>query len=94
MMNATQHPASNNWGNVRKDADKGIRTGEPSANYNAVKVLLSGSENESLGFVRRHAGNQAWLKLAAQIEGVKVKPRVAVTSFIAQLLRKMQGRAA
>lgn len=86
------HHASKNWGNRRKDSEKGIRTGEPTASRNAVKVLLSGSESESLEFVRRHADNRAWLKLADEIEFAKDKPRGAVTALIAALLRKTEGR--
>lgn len=88
------HTASKNWGNQRKNPEKGIRTGEPTASRNAVRVLLSGTEDESLEFVRRHAENQAWLKIADEIEFAKAKPRGSVTALIAALLRKMERREA
>ncbi len=93
-MNATTHHASKNWGNERKNPEQGIRTGEPGASRNAVKALLSGPESESLEFVRRHAENRAWLKLADEIEFSKPKPRGAVMALIAAYLRKMEGSIA
>ncbi len=81
------HHASKNWRNQRTAPLKGIRSGDPSANRNAVRVLISGSETESLDYVRRHAENAAWLKLADEIEFAKSSPRQAVLSLI-RLLRE------
>lgn len=89
-----KHHASNNWGNRRKDPEKGIRTGEPTASRNAVKVLLSGSESESLEFVRRHADNRAWLRLADEIEFAKDKPRGTVLTLIKAFRNDLEGRVA
>jgi len=65
---------------------KGIQTTTPpTANRNAVRALLSGPEPESLEFVRRHADNAAWLKLADEIEFAKTKPRKSVLAMIRTL---------
>jgi len=87
-----KHTASNNWGNVRKNPMQGIRVGDPTAHRMAVKVLLSGTELESLETVRRHRDNRAWLILADEIEFSSEKPRTAVLTLIREFLKATEGR--
>jgi len=77
-----KHTASNNWGNTRKNPMQGIRVGDPAANRMAVKVLMSGTESETLACVKRHRENVAWLKLADELEFSSKKPRTAVLTLV------------
>jgi len=69
---------------------KGIQVGVPTANRNAVRVLLSGTEAESLKWVRHHAENAEWLKLAMEIERDKTVRFSSVRKFIQALLSKLE----
>ncbi len=82
-----KHSASNNWGNVRVDPMKGIRVGEPTAHRQAVRVLISGTESETLACVTRHRDNRAWLLIAESME-----TRQAVLTLIRSYLGNTEGR--
>jgi len=69
---------------------KGIQVGVPTANRNAVRVLLSGTEAESLKWVSHHAENAEWLRLALEIERDKTVRFSSVRKLIQALLVKME----
>jgi len=87
------HPATKNWGNVRVNPMQGIRVGDPTANRNAVKVLISGTEKETLAAIVRHRDNVAWLKEATELETSAVKPRNVVLALLASILDGKGGDA-
>lgn len=76
------HHASGNWKNIRKEPMKGIQTGPRPANRNQVRVLLSGTVDEALGFVKRHAENGSFLSIAEELEAARKPARPAVLKLI------------
>lgn len=76
------HHASNNWGNRRSKPEAGIQTEPHPANRNQVRVLLSGTVDEALGFVKRHAENGSFLSIAEELEAARKPARPAVLKLI------------
>lgn len=81
-----KHAASNNWGNTRKDPEKGIQVAPHPPVERVVTLLLASPEAEAVDFVRRHSGNTAWLAMALKIESAKRKPNETVIRTITSFL--------
>ena len=84
-----RHTASNNWGNRRSNPEAGIQTESHPANRNQVRVLLSGTEDEALGFVERHAENASFLRIAVELEASRKPARPAVLKLIRKHLASL-----
>lgn len=75
-----------------KPIARGIQTALPEHNRNQVKVLLSGTESEALGFIRRHAENESFLRLAEEIETARPAPRPAALKLIQSFRKTLTER--
>ena len=86
------HHASQNWRNRRKNPEQGISKGLPEHHRNQVKALLSGSEDEALAMIRRHAENASFLRLALELEVNREPQRPTAIKLINQFSKNLAER--
>jgi hypothetical protein len=84
-----KHPASRNWGNP-VNLQKGYFDGHHEVSVNAVRLLLSGEECDSLRFVRHHRNNPTWLTVALRIELDKSVRFSSVRKLIVEMLDQLE----
>jgi hypothetical protein len=83
------HQASHNWGNP-VNLQKGYFDGHREVSVNAVRLLLSGDESESLRWVRHHRLNATWLNVALRIELDKSVRFPSVRKLIVEMLEQLE----
>lgn len=72
---------------------RGISTGPKPHTPATVRALLSGSEDEAITFIRRHAENESFLRQAEELEAARSPQRPSALKLIQTLRQTLTGRA-